>query len=103
MPHRRQQIGKIDIANNTVFQEEIEKQFGNGRRFIDLHEATKAPTKFVPDLFMGWRGRQDTNAAVGKVKLDVFAQAACVQQVVALKGPYIDRCLLLYTCCLMCI
>lgn len=55
-----------NMTNIHVYQEEIEQQFANGRRFIDLHEATKAPTKFVPELFMGWRGRQDTNAAVGK-------------------------------------
>ena len=47
----------------------MEEQFANGRRFIDLHDATKAPTKFIPELFMGWRGRQDTNAAVGEPDL----------------------------------
>ncbi|EIE19347.1 Clavaminate synthase-like protein [Coccomyxa subellipsoidea C-169] len=57
--------GFFYVTGHGISKEEVEEQFANGRRFIDLHEATKAPTKFVPDLFMGWRGRQDTNAAVG--------------------------------------
>ncbi|KAK9915336.1 hypothetical protein WJX75_007797 [Coccomyxa subellipsoidea] len=57
--------GFFYVTGHGISQEEVEEQFANGRRFIDLHDATKAPTKFIPELFMGWRGRQDTNAAVG--------------------------------------
>ena len=50
-------------------QEEVTAQFQNGKRFFALPDGLKQPLTFNPDLFMGWRSRQDTKSAVGEYYL----------------------------------
>lgn len=48
-------------------QEEVQQQFRNGDRFLELDEAEKQFAQFRPETFMGWRGLKDTQKAVGKL------------------------------------